>query len=198
MAEIQPKRARDAQATRRALLDAAASLFAERGFERATVRDIAARAGVNQALLFRYFGSKKALFGEVLARNGREQLDTTAPESLLEAALRGMLLSDDARMGDRSLEAFLRSTGGSDEVAATGRLLGDEYARVLATLSAQDDNGLRADLVLSWLLGIGLMRVVVAKEPLASADPDEICDLVLGAARTLLEGLAAPVPPSPS
>ncbi|MCQ4041196.1 TetR family transcriptional regulator [Streptantibioticus rubrisoli] len=196
MVEIQQKRARDAQATRQALLDAAAALFAERGFERATVRDIAARAGVNQALLFRYFGSKKALFGEVLERNGREQLSATAPESLLEAALRGMLLADDGRLGDRSLEAFLRSTGGSDEVAATGRLLGDEYARVLATLSDRQDSQLRADLVLSWLLGIGLMRVVVGKEPLASADPDEICELVLGAARTLLEGLATPVPAS--
>jgi hypothetical protein len=48
---------------------------------------------------------------------------------------------------------------------------------------------LRADLALSWLLGIGLMRVVVGKESLAEADPDEVCALVTGALATLLEDL---------
>lgn len=42
---------------------------------------------------------------------------------------------------------------------------------------------------MAWLLGIGLMRVVVAKEPLAGASPDEISRLVLGALGSLLEDL---------
>ncbi len=185
-------RRRDADATRRALLDAAASLFTERGYDRTTVRAIAARADVNQALLFRYFGSKRALFGEVVARGGEEQLKATEPERLLEVALRGMLPADEDTGGHQVLEAFLRSTGSSDEVGAAGRLLGDEYARVLGTLSDAADAGLRADLVLAWLLGIGLMRVVVRKAPLADADPDAICALVLPAARSLLDRLDAP------
>jgi AcrR family transcriptional regulator len=61
-------RARDAAATRKALLDAAAELFFERGFNRTTVRDIADRAGANQSLIFRYFGSKAAVFEAVAAR----------------------------------------------------------------------------------------------------------------------------------
>ncbi|UKY48407.1 TetR/AcrR family transcriptional regulator [Streptomyces inhibens] len=179
---------RDAQGTRLRLLDAASELFAERGYERATVRDIAARAGANQALLFRYFGSKKALFGEVMARGGQEQLRTTPAERLFEVALRGMLAGGGAG-ADRSLEVCLRSIGGSDEIADALRGLGEEYAEVLATLSGSDNGGLRADLALSWLLGIGLMRVVVAKEPLASADPDTVCRLVAGALGSLLESL---------
>ncbi|REK90846.1 TetR/AcrR family transcriptional regulator [Streptomyces inhibens] len=179
---------RDAQGTRLRLLDAASELFAERGYERATVRDIAARAGANQALLFRYFGSKKALFGEVMARGGQEQLRTTPAERLFEVALRGMLAGDGAG-ADRSLEVCLRSIGGSDEIADALRGLGEEYAEVLATLSGPDNGGLRADLALSWLLGIGLMRVVVVKEPLASADPDTVCRLVVGALGSLLESL---------
>nr|WP_079124409.1 TetR/AcrR family transcriptional regulator [Streptomyces sp. NBRC 110611] len=169
------------------LLDAASELFAERGYERATVRDIASRAGANQALLFRYFGSKKALFGEVMARGAQEQLRTTPAERLFEVALRGMLA--DGEGADRSLEVCLRSVGGSDEIAEALRGLGAEYADVLATLSRSDDGGLRADLALSWLLGIGLMRVVVAKEPLASADPDAVCALVGGALGGLLDSL---------
>ncbi|MFG3116193.1 TetR/AcrR family transcriptional regulator [Streptomyces sp. NPDC048197] len=182
---------RDAQGTRRRLLDAAAELFAERGYERATVRDIAARAGANQALLFRYFGTKKALFGEVMARGGQEQLRTTPADRLFEVALRGMLAGGGGPGADRSLEVCLRSIGGSDEIADALRGLGEEYAEVLATLSASDDGGLRGDLALSWLLGIGLMRVVVGKEPLASADPDTVCTLTAGALRNLLEHLPA-------
>ncbi|MGW2628723.1 TetR/AcrR family transcriptional regulator [Streptomyces chattanoogensis] len=182
---------RNAQGTRLRLLDAASELFAERGYERATVRDIAARAGANQALLFRYFGSKKALFGEVMARGGQEQLRTTPPDRLFEVALRGMLAGGgdgDGTAKDRSLEVCLRSIGGSDEIAEALRGLGEEYAEVLATLSDADNGDLRADLALSWLLGIGLMRVVVGKEPLASADPDTICELAGGALGTLLKG----------
>ncbi|MFJ9417100.1 TetR/AcrR family transcriptional regulator [Streptomyces sp. NPDC101227] len=182
-----PERRRDAQGTRRRLLDAASQLFAERGYERSTVRDIAARAGVNQALLFRYFGTKKALFGEVMARGGQEQLRATPPDRLFETALRGML-ADDGAAKDRSLEVCLRSIGGSDEIAEALRGLGEEYADVLATLSRAENGDLRADLALSWLLGIGLMRVVVGKEPLASADPDAICALAGSALNILLEG----------
>ncbi|MFI9354038.1 TetR family transcriptional regulator [Streptomyces lydicus] len=179
---------RSAQDTRLRLLDAASELFAERGYERTTVRDIAARAGANQALLFRYFGTKKALFGEVMARGGQEQLRTTPAGQLFDVALRGMLAGGRTG-GDRSLEVCLRSIGGSDEIADALRGLGEEYAEVLATLSPSENGPLRADLALSWLLGIGLMRVVVGKEPLASADPDTVSALVAGALGHLLEGL---------
>ncbi|MFI9203141.1 TetR family transcriptional regulator [Streptomyces sp. NPDC053048] len=190
MTTEKPVRRRDAEATRRALIDAAAELFAERGYDRTTVRAIAARAGVNQALLFRYFGSKNALFGEVVARDGRRQLRETPAEHLLETALRDLLApAGTAAPGDRSLEVLLRSVGGDDEAARTNRRLTEEYARVLAGLTRADDAELRSALVLAWLLGIGLTRVVVRQEPLAGADPEHVCRLMLGAARTLLEEL---------
>ncbi|MEV5240727.1 TetR family transcriptional regulator [Streptomyces cinnamoneus] len=185
-----PARRRDADATRRLLVEAAAELFAERGYDRTTVRAIAARAGVNQALLFRYFGSKTALFGEVVARDGRRQLRETPPERLLETALRNLLAPPgDAPPGDRSLEVFLRSVGGDDEAAQTSRRLTEEYTGVLAGLTDADDAELRSALVLAWLLGIGLTRVVVRQQPLSGADPEHVCHLMLTAARTLLEQL---------
>ncbi|MHA7961359.1 TetR/AcrR family transcriptional regulator [Streptomyces sp. L500] len=191
MTEGKPVRRRHADTTRQALIDAAAGLFAERGYDRTTVRAIADRAGVNQALLFRYFGSKTALFGEVMANDGRRRLRETPPERLLESALRGLLdPAGDAPQGDRSLEVFLRSAGGEDEVADTSRRLSEEYARTLARLTGEEDAELRAALVLAWLLGIGLTRLVVRQEPLAGADPERVCRLMLDASRTLLEGLA--------
>ncbi|MEV6161393.1 TetR family transcriptional regulator [Streptomyces sp. NPDC052052] len=180
------ERRRDAAATRRRLLEAARDLFAERGYEGATVRSIAERAGANQALLFRYFGSKQGLLAEVIAQGGRERLRATPPEELFEAALRSMLTrSASAGSDDRSLEVYLRSVGQGDESAEALRELGEKYQQTLAGLSDAEDSTLRADLAMAWLLGIGLMRSVVAREPLAGAHPDEVCRLVLGALGSL-------------
>src|SRR3954466_3081506 len=60
-------RIRDAQNTRRALLRAAQRRFAVLGYDRTTTRDIARDAGVNLALIRRYFGGKEGLFQAVIA-----------------------------------------------------------------------------------------------------------------------------------
>ncbi|WP_455771693.1 TetR/AcrR family transcriptional regulator [Streptomyces misionensis] len=189
--EARGQRTRDARGTRLRILHAAGAVFAERGYEAATVRDIAARAGVNQALIFRYFGSKKALLAEVMAQDGREQVNTTPPERLFETALRGVLAEGGGAGADRLLAVYLRSIGSADAAPETVRVLGEEYARALAALSPADDGTLRAQLAMAWLLGIGLMRVVVGQEPLASAAPDDVCAHVLAALDRLLPGLPA-------
>jgi len=53
--------------TRRALLDAAADVFAERGFRDATVREICQRAGANVAAVNYHFGDKASLYAAVLS-----------------------------------------------------------------------------------------------------------------------------------
>ncbi|MFF2526861.1 TetR family transcriptional regulator [Streptomyces liangshanensis] len=187
MAEKQQPRRRDAAGTRQALLDAATALFAERGFARTTVRDIADRAGANQALIFRYFGSKAAVFEAVAARQGRAQLDSTPLEKLLDATLRSMLRDEPGQRRDHTLVTFLRSLGSEGPAATIAEQLGADYAGALSTLTDAPDAELRAQLVLAWLVGIGLVRDVSRMEPLAGADTDEICALFLTAARTLLE-----------
>lgn len=59
-------RRRDAEATRAAILDAAREIFTLRGYDGAGTREIAERAGVNAALISRYFGSKEGLFREAV------------------------------------------------------------------------------------------------------------------------------------
>ncbi|WP_371272996.1 TetR/AcrR family transcriptional regulator [Streptomyces sp. MUSC 14] len=189
--EDTPHRPRDARGTRARILHAAGAVFAERGYEAATVRDIAGRAGVNQALIFRYFGSKKALLTEVMAQGGKEQVNGTPPERLFETALRGVLADGGKPGSDRLLAVYLRSIGSADAAPDTVRALGEEYAAALAALSTADDSKLRAQLAMAWLLGIGLMRVVVGQEPLASAEPDKICGHVLTALDGLLRDGAA-------
>lgn len=60
-------RLRDAERTRAAILQAAQEAFSTRGYAAAGVREITATAGVNPALVSRYFGSKEALFEAALA-----------------------------------------------------------------------------------------------------------------------------------
>jgi AcrR family transcriptional regulator len=64
--ERAPPRRRDAAATRAAILEAAQAQFAEAGYDRAALRDIAAAAGADVALIKRYFGGKEGLFTEAL------------------------------------------------------------------------------------------------------------------------------------
>jgi AcrR family transcriptional regulator len=180
-------RLRDADATKAALLTAARDLFAERGFQRTTVREIAARAGVNQALLFRYFGSKDGLFAAAMASSGRQLIDETPPELLLLHTLQRMLRPEAPKADASPFYAILRSVAHHGAKSVVRGEIGSEYAAVLASLTEAPNAELRADLVLAWILGIGLLRHVVVKEPIAHADPDEITDCVLTAVSVLMD-----------
>jgi AcrR family transcriptional regulator len=180
-------RRRDAAATKAALLSAAQELFTERGFDRTTVRDIAARAGANQALLFRYFGSKEALFRAAMASQAQQFLAQTSPEQLVGRML-SRILAPDAKSGmDNSLHALLRSAGNEYTGAVFRDDLGEPYRRVLASLTDADDADTRADLVLAWLLGIGLVRSVLDETRFPGEDRARIMANVLRAAAVLLE-----------
>jgi AcrR family transcriptional regulator len=71
VAERAAPRKRDAEATRAAILGAAKAQFARMGYDRAVLRDIAAEAGADVALIKRYFGGKEALFTEALKASFR-------------------------------------------------------------------------------------------------------------------------------
>jgi AcrR family transcriptional regulator len=71
--ERAPPRRRDAAATRAAILEAAQAQFAQFGYDRAALRDIAAEAGADVALIKRYFGGKEGLFTEALKASIRPE-----------------------------------------------------------------------------------------------------------------------------
>jgi AcrR family transcriptional regulator len=86
--------------TRERLLDVAARLFADRGYDGVSVRDIVGQAGANLGAVTYHFGSKEALFGEVLTREiqpllraGREIVESdAAPAEKLRRMLRDYAL----------------------------------------------------------------------------------------------------------
>nr|ASV47045.1 TetR family transcriptional regulator [uncultured bacterium] len=171
-------RPRNAAATRAALLVAARELFATDGYERTTVRAVADRAGVNQALLFRYFGNKEGLFAEAATEMALAPLRSGPPDTLLERVVHDSFADEP---GSALLLAVLSAGGGAAEELR--RRLGEEYRERFADLAATDDREdalRRADLLLAWLLGIGQYR------PRGDRAPAEAH--VLRAARALLGG----------
>ncbi|MFI9380240.1 TetR family transcriptional regulator [Kutzneria sp. NPDC052558] len=185
--EAPEHRRRDASATRAALLRAAQELFTERGYERTTVRDIADRAGVNQALLFRYYGSKEDLFHVVLATENQALVTESPPEQLLARTLARMLNPDRVDAQESVWLAALRSSNHDSAADAIRKQLSQDYLQALGSLTDAGDADLRVDLALALIVGVGTLRSVVRKEPLASADPEAVARLVLKAAAVLLE-----------
>ena len=89
----------DPQATRRRILAAASELFAERGFHGTTMRDIAERARVNLAAAHYHFGSKQALYLEVL-RGEFAKLESGSRRAARAPAPRSTRLSRERARGD--------------------------------------------------------------------------------------------------
>ena len=195
MADDEAGRPRGAAATKAALLCAARELFIERGFDHATVRDIATRAGANQALLFRYFGSKEALFRAAMISQGHQLLAETPPEQLVGRMLSRMLAPDAKPAKDNPLYALLRSSANEHAAAVFRDDLGEPYRQALASLTDAEDATTRADLVLAWLLGIGLLQSVLDMSQFDGVDAARISEHVLRAVATLLERVDTRPPP---
>ncbi len=70
---------RDGAQTRQALLDAALSLFAEKGYFGTSLRDIARHVGVRESALYNYFPSKESLFEAVVLADRQETAERLAP-----------------------------------------------------------------------------------------------------------------------
>jgi AcrR family transcriptional regulator len=161
-------RPRDAAATRADLLRAARQRFAKDGYDRVSVRDIAADAGANIALISRYFGSKEGLFVEALSGAGRfPDLRAASPSELPTKLLVRILDQPDDYGGENPIAALLRSSG-HEGVAERMRVQIDEdLTRRLAELSPEADAPVRADLFVALMLGIGVLHTVIRKPPLA-------------------------------
>ncbi len=166
--------------TREAILDAAAHAFADEGYDRTSIRGVAAVAGVDPALVIHYFGSKEGLFKAALElpmqpqdvfasglAAGREQLGATVVRMFLEA-----WESPEARV---RLTAMLRSamTNAAAMEMVRDRLTQQVFGPITEILGVPDGR-LRATLVGSQLVGLGVMRYVGHIEPLASASIDEL------------------------
>jgi AcrR family transcriptional regulator len=171
----------DGVQAREAILDAARKQFAVQGFSGATMRGIAREAGVDAALVSYYFGSKAKLFVESLRLpvNPTDAIDALLAEG-----------TDDlgARLLTRFLEVWDNPVSGEPVIsvlrsaASQPELMRDFVERQivprLATAIGGPDAELRATAAATQVLGLAFSRYVLRVEPLASAKPEQIVELI--------------------
>ena len=160
---------------RRAILRAARSMFAARGFEQTTIRAVAAEADVDPSMVMRYFQSKAGLFTAAVST------DLQVPDlSSALAGRRGELLVRyfvsrwEEPAGDDKLIALLRTAVTSDAVAEQVQAtLSQRLTGPIAALGAEQAPE-RAALIAAQLLGLALCRYILRFEPLASLPADDV------------------------
>jgi AcrR family transcriptional regulator len=176
MSTNQPKKSSKSDRTRAQILDAARDLFAEHGYNGASIRDIAARASIDPAMVIRYFQSKDELF---------------ARAALFDLQLPPTQVSDQASIGDAIIRRFLRTW--EDSPNATGMVIllrsaaSNEFAAdkvreifatqvrpVVAAFGDPADAGRRAGLVASQLLGLATCRYLLQLPPVVALSHEEI------------------------
>jgi AcrR family transcriptional regulator len=165
--------------TRAAILDAARALFAAGGLSGTSVRAVAARAGVDPALVHHYFGTKDDLFMAALAlpfdpRDVLGPVVAQGPDGAAERLMRVFLSIWD----DPELQVPMIALARSLTDPSGRELMRDGFLKVvigpLAVGLGIDEPERRMPLVASQVMGLILMRYLLAVEPLASMQADEL------------------------
>jgi AcrR family transcriptional regulator len=187
---------RTGERSRRRILDAARSSFAERGYDRATIRQIAAEAQVDPAMVYYFFETKSRLFTSALSMpvNPAERIESELAEGLDgmgERIVRHFLGVWDEAPTIEPLLALLRSAPTDERSAAMfNEYIEREIVGRLAT-AVSEPARLRAELVGSHLMGLALARYVVRIEPLASTPAGAVAVWVGPTLQRYLTGPAA-------
>jgi AcrR family transcriptional regulator len=166
--------------TREAILDAARRVFAEQGYQQATIRDVARLAGVDPALVHHYFGTKQELFVAAvrLPVNPVDQLTAVLaaePDQVGQRLVETFLSIWDHAAGQSPLLALIRSAVSDKDAAAMLReFITEEVLGQIAHRLGSPDARLRATLVGSQIIGLAMARYIVKVEPLASAPAAQV------------------------
>ena len=184
------RRAGDSR-TREAILDAARKRFGDTGYAGATIRGIAADAGVDPALVHHYYGNKERLFSAAMRMPviPGELLETAlAPgnrdpgQTLGQHLVRTVVAAWDVPEIRATVLGLLRTAVTSEQAAAMLRefLSAAMLGRIAGAAAdpGTPDAKRRAALVASQMVGLALARYVLAIEPIASSTADELAAAV--------------------
>lgn len=185
MTEPPPRRTRADQRreTEARILAAARARFAESGYERTTIRAVAAAAGVDPGLVMHYFGSKGGLFSRA-AGAAEPELPVGTPSEVvgqLLDRLRGSLRDEPAE-SLAVLRSMLTHPEAAEEVLGSMRV---QKERVSAAISAPDAE-LRAAIISAALVGVVVGRHLIGLDHLKDADPDEVAAILEPCLRSLV------------
>jgi AcrR family transcriptional regulator len=169
-------RPRNAAATRAAILESAIRHFARAGYDGVGVRDIAKDAGVTAMMVNRYFGSKEQLFTEAVETSFALPA-VIAPDSEELAHEAATALVERTDPDADPLEPFLimlRSASSPAAVEIVRDAIARHVGRRLARQLPESGRPIRAEVMLSVIAGILLMRRAIGTRALNEADPDQL------------------------
>jgi AcrR family transcriptional regulator len=196
MVEPAAKRGRrtDGGQAKQAIQQAARQLFAEHGFDRTSVRQVALAAQVDPMLVTHYFKSKAGLFAAVVQPpvDPQQAIDfvleegpTHAGERLARFVLRTLETPDSQKW----IVAMVRAATAEPEVAAVIReRLAEPLLIPLAKGAGGNDPEYRAMLLMTQLLGLATARYILKVEPLASRPAEEVVADLAGTFQGYLTG----------
>jgi AcrR family transcriptional regulator len=166
---------RRSDATRAAILAAAREQFAASGYQAATIRSIAAAAGIDPAMVMRYYGNKEGLFAAAAEFDLKLPDLGAVPRSAVGEALVAHFL--DRWEGDETLMALLRTAVTNDAAAARMQaIFASQLAPLIAKLCGQPRAAAatRAGLIATQILGLALCRYVLRLPPVVGLKRAEI------------------------
>lgn len=169
-------------------------MFAEGGYDKTSLRDIAAAAEVDPALIRHYFGSKADLFRATVGwpfdpeQFGARILDTDGG-SLAERLTRVFFELWEHPDTRAPLLAILRGAATHEESATLVRQFIEQriYPQIATALTGTDAE-FRVDLAMGQLLGIAYLRHILRIEPIASQPTEELIARAVSAVRVHLDG----------
>lgn len=162
--------------TREAIAAAARDLFARKGFDQTTVREIGAQAGIDASMIMRYFGSKEALFATVATPDLQmRHLPPATPDALGEVLVRHFLSQWEDGSGGGGLPVLLRSAMSNAEAADRLRsIFAEQVFPVIAAAGPPETAAMRAGLVATQLMGLAVTRYVLMIPPVMAMTRDQI------------------------
>jgi AcrR family transcriptional regulator len=184
--ERAPPRRRDAQATRAAILEAAKAQFARLGYDRAALRDIAAEAGADVALIKRYFGGKEALFTEALKASFRaDRLRGWDRATFAHdmAAMMAAAPADEART--QSFQFLLRAAASPTTAPLLNVAIQERFLEPIREWLGGEDAQPRARVLAAVFIGF-LVERLIRGEALAGRERDVFVECVTAAFEALL------------
>ncbi|WP_305785327.1 TetR/AcrR family transcriptional regulator [Symbioplanes lichenis] len=189
-----PRRRRNASQTRQLLLEVASTRFARDGYATTTVRDIADAAGVNVALINRYFTSKEGLFEACLTSAFlalKKETTGISRTRIAEGIARRVLGSASDEGLHEAMLLLLRSSG-DERIDGMRRALlhsmSERLAEAVAGPGTSTDDAvlLRAQIILATTLGMTMLRASLSTDPLASATESDLVGPLDDLVRALL------------
>jgi AcrR family transcriptional regulator len=172
-----PLKMKKSDRTRAAIAAAAQQIFAAQGYERATIRDIAAAADIDPTMVMRYFGSKDRLFAEVAEFDlGLPDIAALDRDRIGETLVAHFLSVWEGQGGSAGgFPILLRSAASNDYAAARmQQLFAAQVLPAMLALGPPDSAPQRAGLVATQMLGLALTRYVLRLPPVVMLDRETI------------------------